>query len=316
MTSTFAQTNIQTVHVMLLIAGGHQCELELPANAPLLRQLLEAMAQGSQNPESGSRLFQIPMEEGGATLYFPSESIVAIATDPPISLEDLSLTANNEVVSAPQPQPQPQPQSDNGQNPQLISSRYVLMENFLSPADNQRLLQYVLHKQPEFESSKVGSNDPTHRQSKILYYFDEAFDQLIKNRIRDAFPQVVQQLGLSLFEIAQIEGQITAHNDGHYYKVHNDNGDTETATRIISYVYYFHREPQQYNGGALRLYDSWKLSETLYSQAESFTDIQPRNNSIVFFLSSYCHEVMPVSCPSREFADSRFTFNGWIRYAS
>lgn len=34
---------------------------------------------------------------------------------------------------------------------------------------------------------------------------------------------------------------------------------------------------------------------------------------IIFFLSRYMHEVLPVKCPSRNFADSRFTINGWIR---
>ncbi|MGB8690572.1 MAG: proline hydroxylase, partial [Microcoleus sp.] len=33
----------------------------------------------------------------------------------------------------------------------------------------------------------------------------------------------------------------------------------------------------------------------------------------VFFLSRYMHEVLPVSCPSKAFADSRFTINGWVR---
>jgi Rps23 Pro-64 3,4-dihydroxylase Tpa1-like proline 4-hydroxylase len=40
--------------------------------------------------------------------------------------------------------------------------------------------------------------------------------------------------------------------------------------------------------------------------------LTPPQNSIVFFPSSYLHEVMPVSCPSRAFADSRLTVNGWL----
>ncbi|MBE9012911.1 2OG-Fe(II) oxygenase, partial [Pseudanabaenaceae cyanobacterium LEGE 13415] len=49
---------------------------------------------------------------------------------------------------------------------------------------------------------------------------------------------------------------------------------------------------------------------------ESYQEIQPINNSIIFFPSHFLHEVLPVSCPSRQFADSRFTLNGWIRRAT
>jgi Rps23 Pro-64 3,4-dihydroxylase Tpa1-like proline 4-hydroxylase len=33
----------------------------------------------------------------------------------------------------------------------------------------------------------------------------------------------------------------------------------------------------------------------------------------VLFPSSLVHEILPVQCSSRKFADSRFTLNGWFR---
>jgi Rps23 Pro-64 3,4-dihydroxylase Tpa1-like proline 4-hydroxylase len=38
----------------------------------------------------------------------------------------------------------------------------------------------------------------------------------------------------------------------------------------------------------------------------------PQQNQIVFFPCSVLHEITPVECPSRAFADSRFTLNGWL----
>jgi Rps23 Pro-64 3,4-dihydroxylase Tpa1-like proline 4-hydroxylase len=38
------------------------------------------------------------------------------------------------------------------------------------------------------------------------------------------------------FSISQIESQMTSHNDGNYYKIHNDNGSPDTATRELTYV--------------------------------------------------------------------------------
>ncbi len=302
MTSNLTET--QTVHVMLLIAGGHQCELSLPSDAPLLQDLLEAIALRSHPERSQpNKLFQIPMEDGGPTLYFPSRSIVAIATDPPVSLPEIA------------PETEPTQSQLAASAPIVIESKVLKIQNFLSEAENQQILNYVIENQGEFEDSRIGIDEPNYRRSKIFYYFKD-FGELIKKRIKQVLPEVRDYLGLPPFEISEIEAQITAHNHQHYYKAHNDNGDSETANRIISYIYYFHREPKPFTGGQLRIYDTLKLSENLYSMPESYTDIPPTNNSIVFFISSCCHEVRPVICPSKNFLDSRFTLNGWIRKAS
>ena len=50
--------------------------------------------------------------------------------------------------------------------------------------------------------------------------------------------------------------QLTAHNDGCYYKIHNDAGSEKTANREISYVYYFYQEPKAFSGGELKIYDT------------------------------------------------------------
>ncbi len=304
MTSNTQLTETQTVHVMLLIAGGHQCELSMASDAPLLRDLLEAITLRSHpEREQPNKLFQIPMEDGGPALYFPSRSIVAIATDPPVSLPDFS------------PEPEPPQRSAVATAPILIESRFLKIQNFLSEAENQRILNYVIENQREFEDSKAGTSgisDPNYRKSKIFYYFEE-FGDLIREQIKKNLPQVREHFGIPPFEISEIESQITAHNHGHYYKVHNDNGDDVTTHRVLSYIYYFHREPKAFSGGELRMYDSLKLGETSYSIAESYKDIPPTNNSIVFFVSNCLHEVRPIICPSKDFKDSRFTLNGWIR---
>jgi SM-20-related protein len=46
--------------------------------------------------------------------------------------------------------------------------------------------------------------------------------------------------------------------------------------------------------------------------AETYTDVEPHNNSILFFPSYVLHEVLPIRCPSGAFADGRFTLNGWV----
>ncbi|MBD2163756.1 2OG-Fe(II) oxygenase [Calothrix membranacea FACHB-236] len=195
----------------------------------------------------------------------------------------------------------------------VLPSTYLQIDNFLTAAEHQLLLNYVLERESQFVCTTTSTNEINYRQSTVLYSFPE-YSELIISRIKSLMPDVVSRLGLPAFPISYIESQLTAHNDGNYFKIHNDNGSPETSFREITFVYYFYREPKQFSGGELLIYDS-KIINNFYVNSESFTTIEPRNNSIVFFLSRYMHEVLLVNCPSNVFADSRFTINGWVNRA-
>jgi Rps23 Pro-64 3,4-dihydroxylase Tpa1-like proline 4-hydroxylase len=187
----------------------------------------------------------------------------------------------------------------------------VQIDNFLTVEEHQRLVNYVFQHESAFVPTSTSTGDLDYRRSMILHSFPE-FSQLVVNRIQAILPDVFRKLNLSSFPIAEIEAQLTSHNDGNYYKIHNDNGSPDTATREFTYVYYFYQQPKSFSGGELLIYDS-KIENNFYVKADSYKRVEPRNNSIVFFLSRYLHEVLPVSCPSKAFADSRFTINGWVR---
>ena len=106
-----------------------------------------------------------------------------------------------------------------------------------------------------------------------------------------------------------MEVKIRAYRDGDFFEVHQDC--SELNRREISYVYFFHREPRRYTGGDLLLMDT-DVEQNTYTEA-GFTRIVPQNNAVVFFPSRYYHAVVPVSCPSRDFGDSRFVINGHIQ---
>ncbi|BAY62724.1 putative oxidoreductase, 2OG-Fe(II) oxygenase family [Calothrix brevissima NIES-22] len=196
------------------------------------------------------------------------------------------------------------------ENINILPSKYLQIDNFLTSEEHRQLLEYVWQQEANFVNTSTSTNEVNYRQSKVLYYFHD-FSQLILQKIEAVLPEVIDKLGIPAFTSNYIESQLTAHNDGNYYKIHNDNGSPETSLREITYVYYFHQEPKNFSGGELLIYDS-KIANSFYVNADSFKKIEPRNNSIVFFLSRYMHEVLPVVCPSRVFADSRFTINGWI----
>jgi len=193
----------------------------------------------------------------------------------------------------------------------ILPSQYIQLDNFFSQAEWQRLLEYVTRHKSNFLPTNTSANDADYRRSLVLHSFPE-FSHLITEQLQIILPAIFSQLEISPFNISAIEAQLTAHNDGNHYKIHNDNGSPDTANREFTYVYYFYKEPKPFSGGELRIYDS-KIENNFYVATESFKTVEPHNNSIVFFPSRYLHEVLPVSCPSKTFADSRFTINGWIR---
>ena len=281
------------VRVTVLLAGGHQYALTLPSNAPLLQTLVNTLVTQSQTPHhTPSGLLQLPLGEKQAALIVPMHQLVGLVTEPPVFVQQLQPTALQPT-------------------PTVLPSQVVQIDHFLTEVEQAKLLAYTLQKENEFVSSSTATGAIDYRRSLVLHHFPEFVD-LISQRIQAVLPQVIQQLQIPTFTVSQIEAQLTAHNHGNFYKIHNDNGSPDAATRELTYVYYFYRQPKAFSGGELRLYHS-RIEQGMYVQDESFQTVDPRHNSIVFFLSRIMHEVMPVSCPSQAFADSRFTINGWIR---
>ena len=195
---------------------------------------------------------------------------------------------------------------------EVIPSPYALIDDFLSTSQLNDLLRYSISKQSEFIPTTNSASDPNYRRSFYLTHFPE-FSELMIKLVRKITPQIITHLAINNFVIGQVESQMTAHNHGNYYKIHNDSGSPDSASRVLTYVYYYNREPKAFTGGELVIYDS-KIENGYSVGAKSHKIIQPTNNTIVFFPSYCMHEVLPVSCPTEYFADSRFTINGWVRH--
>jgi len=275
---------------------------------------MAAVVSRVQTPAT-PKLFQIPLDSGYASLCIASPDVIGVVTQPPLLLQATAPGSTSvSTVETPLPTTSLTPSdtaSASFSSVGVFPSSYVQLPHFLSKAEYAQLLDYVDHRESGFVPTQTSTGEENYRKSWILYDFPE-FSSLVQSRIREQLPQVLDQLNLPQFDPSDIEVQLTAHNDGNYYKVHNDNGSADTATRLLTYVYYFYREPKPFDGGELLIYDS-RVENGFYVQAESYQTVEPINNSVVFFLSRYLHEVLPIRCPSQQFADSRFTVNGWIR---
>ncbi len=170
-------------------------------------------------------------------------------------------------------------------------------------ARREPLLDFALARESDFQAATVtlgaGARAVVEgvRRARILHTlgaFEEDFLRSLKAHVEPAQVRLAQPA----FSIGRIEAQITASNDGDYFRRHQDGGYDDT--RQISYVYFLHSEPRRFQGGELRVLDQ---------------TVQPEGDTLILFPSISAHEVLPLSVPSRAFRDSRFTVNGWIHRA-
>lgn len=81
MQSALQQLESQDVKVKLLLSGGHEYNISLKSDAPVLHNLLTTVVARAYKQESACQgLFQIPMNEGSSLLCFPSEHLVGVVT--------------------------------------------------------------------------------------------------------------------------------------------------------------------------------------------------------------------------------------------
>ncbi len=204
------------------------------------------------------------------------------------------------------------------ERPAVLPAKCVVLDEFLAPPELAALTRFTLEHEGDFSASEVvspsadgGVVNYEHRRSRVLMDLAQHQDVMLE-RIKAVLPQVLEKLGMEEFSIADVEAQVTASNDGDFFHFHSDNGSERVSSRHLTFVYFFHREPRQFEGGELRVHDS-RLEAGAYVSAGSYQTIVPQQNQIVFFPCELLHEITPVNCSSQLFADSRFTLNGWLR---
>jgi Rps23 Pro-64 3,4-dihydroxylase Tpa1-like proline 4-hydroxylase len=188
-----------------------------------------------------------------------------------------------------------------------------VVRDFLGEDYVRRLLEFAQAHEHEFRRSKVVDGDSStindlRRVSLILPKIGD-HATIIADRTRKALPEIFAALGCAPFEPAQFETEMAAHGDGAFFSRHIDmivNPVKSDTQRVLSMVYYFHKIPQPFSGGILRLY-------SLADGPGAHIDVEPACDSAVFFQSWFPHEVLRITCPSGRFADSRFAINCWLR---
>ena len=282
-------TETANVYVRLLVDDGNQFDLVLRSDSPMLADLVAVLRQRSHH-HCGGKLFKIPIDDGASSFFLSSESLVAIATDPPLEIAEQLAEANQIGTGEASP------------ISTMIASDFVQFDNFLYLTENQALLDYMLTHESEYQS-------PGNERSLAESF--AAWRTQLLNRIAAVIPQVLTQLEIPNFPLPTIEAVEFPHLN-HPYQVASDNSTAETCLRVLNFIYYFGAVTNPQNFGSLRIYDSQLIGDRCQS-AKTFKTVAPRNNRIVFFFSSYSHEVLPVTSATQTWADGCFKFNGWLR---
>lgn len=295
---------MQDIEVEVTLKAGQRYSCVLPSDSELLHDLYVGLATAQQHgsPESDT-IMQLPLHDGKAACTFMSSSLISVITRPPVLAQPMN---SGKPAAAPEPVGNVPP--------------YVRIDEFLTPDENAQLLEDALANEQKFEGSSVITDsekqeDDNVRKSRVLFAVkDMKWRSVFINRIKLHLPHIASTLGVENYEFDDTEIQLTASNDGDFFKRHADADRNEAAVagRTITFVYYFHRLPKPYSGGDLLLYDN-NFGQSAHERGSNVTTIAPENNCLVAFSSHQLHEVDMVRCPSREFADSRFTINGWFR---
>lgn len=188
---------------------------------------------------------------------------------------------------------------------------HLLIQDAFGAATARRLLAFALASEGRFAETTVSRQNIDNKQirrSRRIRDFGELQDEL-HAKFMALLPHAMTTLRLAPFSVHHLSMELVAHGDGDFYQRHIDTfvSDEKAASdRILTGVYYFHASPKAFTGGALRLHS--------ISPAEAgggYVDIEPPNDSLLLFPAWAPHEVCRISCPSGDFAQSRFAINCW-----
>jgi SM-20-related protein len=202
------------------------------------------------------------------------------------------------------------PENNSPQTPIAVFDEFLVAEEW------RNLLDFTLSHAQAFTATQVIAGngearlDNRYRRSKAIFDLGP-FHHLFVNRLLTFLPHVVSRLGDPGFGVSQMEVQLTGTNNQEFFRMHTDNDSGEVSGRRLTFVYFFYREPRGFDGGELRIFDTHRENGAA-TAVGPYHVIYPMQNQVVFFNSSCLHEVMPVGCSSGDFADSRFTVNGWF----
>lgn len=189
---------------------------------------------------------------------------------------------------------------------------HLITDDFLSTAERGELLRWVQDNRDRFRPAKTDQGVQAIARDALSLRDPGPWSDLLRERALARRAEWIARLRVTPFEPSLVELELAAHNHGSHFTIHSDtyrSSQPAFGDRMLSAVYYFHDEPKRFSGGTLRLH---KLGARA---GDPGLDISPDSGRLVVFPSWWPHEVIRVSCESRDFEDSRFSLNCWLHRA-
>ena len=192
----------------------------------------------------------------------------------------------------------------------VLTSPYVRIGGFLSPTDRDALFEAITAAEAEYVSNAMDG-----RRALVLYPAP-AFARSVTDELRRIAPSLVGPLGFdpedlvapSTFDLA-----VTASGHGDFFGPHRDDiaplATPETRARRVSVALHLNSRPKRFEGGELRLYD-YRVFNGESVPANTFTALEPEDNTLIAFLSGTRHDVASVRFEDNTFRHRRFSITG------
>lgn len=204
--------------------------------------------------------------------------------------------------------------------------KIIVFEDIFTKEVNQKIFDESLLLEEKFEDSKIGTSsfsDKDFRNNKTCYY-DTVYSDRSKSALLSSvdslysgnkeFRETIISFGypFSFFDSTnRHETQVSNYGrQNETYKYHIDK--MGNSTRAITFVYYFFKEPKQFQGGEIEFTNSPIHDGIPVDKKYKKITLKPKNNMGVIFDSSTAHHVR--STTSKDFKSGRFSVNSWIGF--
>ena len=203
----------------------------------------------------------------------------------------------------------------------------IVIRNVFSKEVNKKIFDEAIANKKKFNIAHVGGlkNDKVNKKTRNnlsafydLIYSNNRSDSILLKTIED-FSQnsylsallSSSQIPLNEFNQTNVhETQVSRYGDSS--QKYDWHCDSDNKKRIITIVYYFHKEPKKYKGGEIELSRSPSaFGKIVDDNKDNIITIPPENNMMVIFAGNVSHRVKATESP-KKFDLGRFSVNCWI----
>jgi|LakMenEpi03Aug12_release.lakeMendotaPanAssembly.Ray.scaffolds.fasta_scaffold401919_2 hypothetical protein len=193
---------------------------------------------------------------------------------------------------------------------EVLPSPYVKVCGFLPPAERDALFDAIVAAEADYISNAMDG-----RRALVLFPAP-AIAELFATEILRAATSLLAPLGFDPEELVAPTARdlaVTASGHGDFFGPHRDDiaplSTPATRARRVSLAFHLNSVPKRFEGGELRLYD-YRVFNGESVPANTFTALEPEDNTLIAFLSGTRHDVASVRFEDNAFAGRRFSVTG------